>query len=157
MEIERKWILDKIPSEFMKCTPIPYLRYIIFTDDTVELRVQRKGNKFELERKEKATALSRKSLKVRISEGEFNILKSTSDKYISRESLTLGNRSVKVYDGEYTGLIRYEVEFKTEEEAKRYTPPTWAKIEITGNVLANDSKLITLSRDIFLQELNKII
>ncbi len=157
MEIERKWILDKIPAEFMKCTPIPYLRYIIFTDDNVELRVQRKGDQYELERKEKATALSRKSIKVTISEGEFNTLKSTSNDYISRESLTSGNRAVKVYDGEYTGLIRYEVEFKTEKEAREYVAPEWAKIEITGTVLANDSKLITLSRDIFLQELNKII
>ncbi len=64
---------------------------------------------------------------------------------------------MKVYDGEYTGLIRYEVEFKTEKEAQEYVAPEWAKIEITGTVLANDSKLITLSRDIFLQELNKII
>lgn len=157
MEIERKWLLDSIPTEFSKVEPIPYLRYIVYSDDSVELRVQKKGTAFEIQRMVKKSNISRINSKMKISENEFLLLSRTSDKYISRKSYTIGNRAVKVYNDEYTGLIRYEVEFKSEKEAKNYQPPSWVKVEITGNVLANDSKLINLNREIFLQELNKLI
>ncbi|HBY19578.1 MAG: hypothetical protein A2Y24_06535 [Clostridiales bacterium GWE2_32_10] len=52
MEIERKFILKSLP-EMDLGVKVEYKRYFIYSNNGIEMRVQQKGNKFELERKEK--------------------------------------------------------------------------------------------------------
>ena len=87
---------------------------------------------------------------------EFNLLKQISNKAIIRDSYQISETpdvSIKIYHGDYEGLIRAEFEFVSETEANSFVPPVWCGVEITETDLGRDSRLMTLSRDDFLHEL----
>ncbi|HLC32946.1 MAG TPA: hypothetical protein VJJ82_03905 [Candidatus Nanoarchaeia archaeon] len=50
-----------------------------------------------------------------------------------------------MYHDKYEGLIRAGVEFKTLEEANKFTPLAWFGKEITENPLGRDSRLLDIS------------
>lgn len=154
-EIERKWILKTLP-EGLDQIPTQYERHFLFIQDGLEVRIQRKGDKYEFERKSEENELSRKVEKFQITKEEFELFKTLSIGSIERESYLLDNISIKVYKSDFEGLIRAEVEFETEEEAKNFTPPTWFGEEITDSVLGKDKKLIKLSREDFLKNIEEV-
>lgn len=153
-ETERKFLLKTLPS-FITSKPISYERHYIYNQGGIELRIQIKGDKFEMERKVKSSELGRETLKQEISEGEFERLKELSIGSIKRESYLVGDSnydiSIKVYHGNHDGLIRAEVEFKTEEEAKYFIPYEWMGKEITDSDLGRDSRLLDLSKEDFME------
>jgi hypothetical protein len=53
--------------------------------------------------------------------------------------------SLKIYSWRFSWLTRWEIEFSTEKQADDFIPESWYWKEITGTLLANDSKLIQLS------------
>ena len=63
--------------------------------------------------------------------------------------------SIKKYYGDYEGLIRIEVKLNNESEVLNYIPLNWFGKEITDSPLAFDSYLIKLSKEEFIEELNK--
>ncbi len=155
-EIERKFLVPT-PPDLTGKSPIVYERYYIYSQHGIELRVQKKGEIFEIERKEMVSDLSRSTEKLEISQDEFEILKTLAHKSIIRKSYVLSKNpetSLKIYEGDYVGLIRCEVEFASEDEANKFEVPGWCGAEITTSILGKDSKLVNLSRDEFLQEIN---
>ena len=72
--------------------------------------------------------------------------------YIIQESVP--EISLKIYHGDYEGLVRIEVEFEHEELARQFVSPPWFGEEITDSPLGKDSKLITLSPEEFRNELS---
>lgn len=127
----------------------------------MELRIQQKGEEFELERKVKVDGLSSRKEKLTITLGEFKVLKTLSQASIERDGfiIDIDDREVgiKVYHGIYEGLIRAESEFAIKEEAESYLAPSWFGAEITGTKLGKDSELIKLSREEFDREMGVII
>ncbi|HBY19995.1 MAG: hypothetical protein A2Y24_01450 [Clostridiales bacterium GWE2_32_10] len=158
MEIERKFILKSLPQTELG-EKIEYKRHFIYSKDGVEMRIQQKGNMFELERKEKIDNLVSKKEKIEITKEEFDTLKTISNASIERDSYVISVEgrevSLKVYRGVYEGLIRAEVEFATKEEAEGYVPPNWFGREITDTVIGKDSNLINFSRKDFTEEMEK--
>lgn len=69
-EIERKFLVKALPDLAGK-EKIEYERYYLFNQDGIELRIQRKGPKFEIEHKVLVSELERTKEKVEISQGEF--------------------------------------------------------------------------------------
>ena len=63
--------------------------------------------------------------------------------------------SIKVYKGDYEGLIRAEVEFRNENDAKCFKPLNWFADEITYSPIGRDKSLILLTKKEFLLELKK--
>lgn len=155
IEIERKWILPSLPKAVADQTPLQYERHFLFISDSIEIRIQRKGEKYEFERKVKQRSLERTGQKFEISKEEFNVLKGASIRSIRRESYVLGNISIKKYTGTFEGLIRAEVEFKSEEEAKAFEVPDWLGAEISDSRLGKDKNLVMLSEEDFKRELTK--
>ena len=155
-EIERKFIINNLPKLNLE-NKLIYKRYFIYSNEGVEIRIQQKGNQFELERKEKVTNLVSKKDKIIISNGEFEFFKSIVIKEIIRDGYIIYENDVKidlkVYHGNFEGLIRAEVEFATEEEAQNFLIPKWFDKEITDSPLGRDSKLVDLS----INEFNKIL
>lgn len=157
-EIEKKFIINKLPDIDLG-DKVTYKRYFIYSNNGVEIRVQQKGEQYELERKEKISNLTSKKDKIIITYEEFEYFKSISTKEIIRDSYILHENdteiSLKIYHGNFEGLIRAEVEFETEQDANNFEIPSWLGREITETKLGKDSKLIALSNEEFLYELNK--
>lgn len=154
-EIEKKFIIKKLPSGLTN--PIRYERYFIYNNNGIQVRVQRKGNKYELERKIKKEENISIKEKTEISEEEFLQFKKYSiGNGIIRNSYIIDeNATIKEYLDNYEGLIRVEIEFKSLKELKNFIIPN-GYIEITDSILGNDNQLMNLDREEFEKELNKI-
>lgn len=151
LEIERKFLIKNLP-DLSKIIPIIYERYYIFQNNKIEIRIQRKADKYEFERKEETSELSRKGQIFEISEDEFNYFKSLTSISIQRDSYLLSQNpkvSIKIYRGRHKGLVRAEIEFDNEEDANNFVPFDWLGEEITNSPLGRDGKLIKLSENDF--------
>lgn len=157
-EIERKFLIKTMPN-ISGLESILYERYFIFRNKNIEIRVQRKGSKYEFERKTKENSLTHSKQKFEISKEEFDFLKENSKESITRESFLLQSNpeiSIKIYHGRFEGLNRVEVEFENEKLAEDYLPPDWFGEEITDTPLGKDSRLLDLTQDDFDVFLKKI-
>ena len=150
-EIERKFLIKKMP-DISNIKPIEYERYYVFRNDIIEMRIQKKGDNFEIERKEIISKLKALKTKLVISRYEFEKLKSNASQVIYRTGYKLSrnpNVSIKIYHGKYEGLKKVEIEFNSEEEANKFKIPTWYGKEITNSIISRDSKLLNLSEEEF--------
>jgi adenylate cyclase len=154
-EIERKWIVKSLPINIDQ-TPLLYERHFLFNQDGIEIRIQKKGEVYEFERKVEVSDLTREGQKFIISPAEFESLKKISTGSIIRESIVIDGISVKAYKGKFSGLIRAEVEFNNEHEAQEFIPPVWFGTEITNSVLGMDKRLMMLSEAEFTNELRRL-
>jgi CYTH domain-containing protein len=150
-EIERKFLAKSLPDLSGKeC--ISYERYFLKIESDFEERIQKKGDKYEKERKFKTSNLSRETEKQEISKEDFDVFKKSASKSIIRDSYKISdtpNITIKIYHGDYEGLIRVEVEFSSEEEAKNFQSYDWMGKEITDTKLGKDAKLIQLTKKEF--------
>src|SRR3989338_4148735 len=155
-EIERKFLVKDLPDLSRKKS-IHYERYFLKVSPDYEERIQRKGSVYELEKKFNLSKLSRKTEKLEISKEQFDKLKKGASKSIIRESYTISKNpsvTVKIYHGDYKGLIRAEVEFKSVKEARIFKPLKWFGKEITNTSLGKDSKLININKIEFKKLIN---
>ena len=147
-EIERKFLIKELP-DLNIYEKISYERYFLFINENSEIRIQKKANKYEFERKENKNNLSSKKQKFEISEEEFEQLSKISKQVIIRNSYKISDKpniTIKIYEWKYKGLKRVEVEFENEQEAKLFKPLIWFGKEITDSVLWRDSRLLKLSK-----------
>ena len=131
---------------------IDYERYFIYNQAGVEIRVQKKWDIYEFERKETQNMLFAKKLKYEITKTEFEQLKKQAPHWICRKSHKISeepNMSIKTYSGRFQWLERVEVEFTSEEQANSFVIPDWFGEEITDSPLGRDSQLINLSEEEF--------
>lgn len=154
-EIERKFLIKTLP-DLTGVEVFNYERYFIYNENGFEIRVQKKGSMFELERKSFIDNLESSKSKIIISEQEFIFLKNISKNSLSRDSYKYSDSiSVKKYNANFDGLIRVEVEFKNKLEAESFVVPDWFGPEITSTILGKDSKLINLNKEELEKELLK--
>lgn len=148
-EIERKFLIKKMP-DLSNLKSVFYERYYVYCSNDIEMRVQKKSDKYEIERKEIINGLKAIKTKLKISKMEFEELRKHGAGVILRESYSIDSNpdvSIKLYHGKYEGLKKVEVEFSTEEEARKFKIPDWYGEEITESVISRDSKLASLSKD----------
>ncbi len=126
MEIERKWLVKNLP-DLSNLMLVKWERYFLFINDKIEIRIQKKGDKYELERKSVLSKLSREEVKFEITKDEYDTL----EKYCSKS------------------IIRAEVHFTSEEEAEAFKPLDWFGKEITDSPLGRDKTIINLSEGEF--------
>ncbi len=146
-EIERKFLIKEMP-DISNLKSLSYERYFLFRNPSVEIRIQKKGDKYEFERKTTESNLSAKKYKFELTKEEFEKLKKQSNESIIRESYKISETpeiTIKIYQGKFEGLKRIEVEFSDEKEAQEFHPLEWFGKEITNSSLGRDSKLIDLS------------
>ena len=113
--LTRRFIIKSL-DKLNLSSPIRYERYYI--NNT--LRIQKKNDKYEKEILDENNMVLTKET---INKNEFETLKHNSYKEIIRDSylyLDDDRISIKKYYGIYEGLLRVEVEFKTEEEMNSY-------------------------------------
>lgn len=155
-EIERKFLVSSIP-ELKGITPVKYERYFLEITELYEIRVQKKWDIYEYEKKSTWNNLSGEKSKKLISFKEFKNFTEWISKKIMRESYSLNESpkiSLKKYYWDYAWFSRIEVEFLSEQEAREFHPPKWYGKEITSSPLWRDSKLIQLTWEEFQKFIN---
>jgi adenylate cyclase len=148
MEIERKFLVKHMP-DLTNVHPVEYDRYFLSFDP--EVRIQRKGDRFEHEVKKQHSHLSAEKTKRSISAKEFETMKQSNVGHIQRTCYEIEKSPriiVSQYHGNLKGFVRVEVEFSSEQEAKDFIPLAWFGEEITGTPLGNDKYIARLSPDV---------
>lgn len=146
-EIERKFYVREIPN-LSGIKPAHYERYILGRGNGKETRISKIDDKYFYEEKTEISSLERTRTKKEITEDEFENLKQNISKVIIRDRYNISsnpNITIQIYHGRFEGLIRAEVEFNSENEARSFTPPIWMGEEMTGLLIARDSSLLDLN------------
>lgn len=148
-EIERKFYIRQLPS-LEGIQPLHYERYILSNDDEKEVRIQKVNDTYTYEEKSSVSDLERTRTKKEITKEEFDTLKvESSGKAVIRDRYNISSNpeiAIQIYHGDFEGLIRAEVEFDSEEQAKAFKPLDWMGKEMTGLPIARDATLIELSK-----------
>lgn len=150
--LTKRYIIQSL-NDLNLSKPIRYERYYI----NDHLRIQKKENTYQKEILDDNNVLVKKE---NIKEEEFIDLKKEAYQKIIRNSyLYLEDEkiSIKEYLEKYEGLFRVEVKFNTKEEMDSYQKESWMGKEITLSPLAFDKDLSKLSRNEFVEELNKFL
>lgn len=154
--ITRKFLVKNIPnlSGLKKTT---FKRFYIYNSNNIVIRVQDINGKYELERKSDKSELVRDEQKIEISKDEFDLLSKLCDKQTTRDSYLISEEpqtTLRIYHGDYEGLIRAEVKFTTIAESEAFKPLNWFGEEITNLPLAKEGTLLNLSKEEFNKLLN---
>ncbi len=128
MEIERKFLVKKIPPVLDSCKKRYIEQAYLCTSPTVRVRrdnddyyLTYKGKGF-IVREEYNLPLTKESYEHLLSKADGIIITKTRYEIPDGDGLTI---ELDIFEGEYKGLILAEVEFATEEDAASYTPPGW--------------------------------
>lgn len=150
-EIERKFFVQEMP-DLSGIKPLHYERYFLKRENGIEERISKVDDKYVYERKAEVSALERSQKKKKISKVEFNQLKEKASEAIIRDRYNISLKpeiAIQIYHGKFEGLIRVEIEFETEEEARSFIPLSWMGKEMTDLPIARDSKLLDLTKEEF--------
>jgi adenylate cyclase len=137
VEIERKFLLDRLPADLGDGRAIEQ-GYLAIGDDGVEVRVRRYGGERTLTIKS-GPAHVRTEEEFDVDERRFEALwPLTEGRRIvkTRHRLDLGEgltAEVDVYGGAHEGLAVAEVEFPDEDASDRVQAPGWLGREVTGD------------------------
>ncbi len=149
MEIERKFLLDAMPSTTRG--PRKIRQGYLAVDGDVEVRIRDDAGNHELTVKGGA-GRARTEVTVPLDAAQFEELWPATDgrritKWRSLADLVDGLvAEVDEYDGELTGLVTAEVEFPDAATADVFTPPEWLGHEVTGDKRYANQALATSGR-----------
>ncbi len=149
MEIERKFLVISPPDGYSSY-PFHQIEQAYLCTEPV-IRIRRQDESYYLTYKSKGL-LSREEYNLPLTkEAYFHLLKKadgnilTKKRYLipvpNRPDLTI---EFDVFEGKFSGLMLAEVEFKTEEDAKAFTPPHWFSKDVTYSGEYQNSRLSKL-------------
>lgn len=157
-EIERKFFVKEMP-DLKEIEPLFYERYFLERRNGIETRISKVNETYKYEKKIEISELERTRESKEITKEEFDKLKQGASEAIIRERYDISVNpkiSIQIYHGRFDGLVRAEVEFESEEEAKNFVPLDWMEEEMTGLPIARDGKLIDLKEEEFKFYLKKM-
>ena len=135
MEIERKFLIPRLPDD-LESYPSHLIEQAYICTDPV-IRIRRQDDDFILTCKG-GGMLAREEINLPMPAQSYDMLmKKTEGTVISKrryliplthESLTA---ELDVFMGKYEGLCMAEVEFATKEDASAFEPPAWFGREVT--------------------------
>ena len=144
MEIERKYLIDRLPEnlEQYECKHIEqgYLN----TDPVV--RIRKSNDKYTLTYKG-AGLMCREEYNLPLTKESYEHMRPKADgilisktRYLipEKDGLTI---ELDVFDAPYEGLYLAEVEFSSEEQALSYNPPVWFGEDVTSSGKYHNSRL----------------
>lgn len=144
-EIERKFLLDRLPEEIAR-VPAAELRqgYLALDGDT-EVRVRLEDGSGVLTLKNGAGRV-RTEVELALSDEQAEALWPVSEgRRVEkrRRRVPYGERVIEVdeYGGGLDGLLVAEVEFPDERAAEEFEPPAWFGREVTGDVAYKNQSL----------------
>lgn len=156
-EIEKKFLVNKLPIDLKKYTSDKIIQGYLNTKSEPVLRVRAKNDKYFLTYKSSSPKL--KSLdynicdeyELPISLEAFEHLKNKIDGNLiikNRYYIKIDNNltaELDVFDGQLKSLILVEVEFKKEEDIKKFIKPDWFGEDVSKNKKYRNSFLSTIT------------
>lgn len=146
-EIERKFLLTKMPETVLHSTTCIRQGYISQSRNSVEIRLRQKGDLFFMTFK-RGQGLVRDEAEIRIDEANFNYLWPLTqgrqvEKQRSKVVLDSGlTAEIDEFSSALSGLFLCEVEFGDQEQAKAFVPPQWFGAEVTEDGRYKNNALI---------------
>ena len=136
-EIERKFLVEELPSNLENYQSEKISQGYIVITDAIEVRIRRKGTRFYQTIKSSGD-LIRDEIEIEINENQFNKLwPLTEGKRIEKIRYKIEYKKnlieFDVYCGSLDGLLTAEVEFKSEVVSNNFQPPNWFGIEVTSD------------------------
>lgn len=146
MEIERKFLLKKLPDNLTSYKARKIEQAYLCTDPVV--RVRRDNDDYYLTYKSKGMIvrdeynlpLTKEAYGHLLAKADGNIITKTRYEIPEKDNLTI---ELDVFEGKFDGLLLAEVEFASEEEALGYIPPEWFGEDVSNSTKYHNS---TLSR-----------
>lgn len=146
MEIERKFLIKKLPDNVTSYKARKIEQAYLCTDPVV--RVRRDNDDYYLTYKSKGMIvrdeynlpLTKEAYGHLLAKADGNIITKTRYEIPEKDNLTI---ELDVFEGKFDGLLLAEVEFASEEEALGYIPPEWFGEDVSNSTKYHNS---TLSR-----------
>ena len=146
MEIERKFLIKKLPDNLTSYKARKIDQAYLCTDPVV--RVRRDNDDYYLTYKSKGMIvreeynfpLTKEAYGHLLAKADGNIITKTRYEIPEKDNLTI---ELDVFEGKFDGLLLAEVEFASEEEALGYIPPEWFGEDVSNSTKYHNS---TLSR-----------
>lgn len=146
MEIERKFLIKKLPDNLTSYKARKIEQAYLCTDPVV--RVRRDNDDYYLTYKSKGMIvreeynlpLTKEAYGHLLAKADGNIITKTRYEIPEKNNLTI---EFDVFEGKFDGLLLAEVEFASEEEALAYIPPEWFGEDVSNSTKYHNS---TLSR-----------
>ena len=146
MEIERKFLIKKLPDNLTSYKARKIEQAYLCTDPVV--RVRRDNDEYYLTYKSKGMIvreeynlpLTKEAYGHLLAKADGNIITKTRYEIPEKDNLTI---ELDVFEGKFDGLLLAEVEFASEEEALAYIPPEWFGEDVSNSTKYHNS---TLSR-----------
>lgn len=149
MEIERKFLVETPPDDYMSCPFHTIEQAYLCTEPVIRIRQEDSDyyltykSKGLLSREEYNLPLTKESYAHLRKKADGNIL--TKKRYLipvpERPELTI---EFDVFEGRFSGLMLAEVEFSSEEEANAFIPPSWFAKDVTFTGEYQNSRLSKL-------------
>ena len=144
MEIERKYLIDKLPFDVTAYPSHKIEQAYLNTEPVV--RVRRQDETYYLTYKSKGL-MAREEYNLPLTKEAYEHLKPKADgiviskvRYVIPEKDGL-SIELDVFKAPYEGLLLAEVEFPTEEAAHAYQPPKWFGEDVTYSTEYHNSTL----------------
>ena len=149
MEVERKFLVAESPDLDGTESDEIEQGYLALGSDG-EVRLRRKGDHRLLTAK-RGSGLSRDEAEVELEPDAFESLWTlTEGRRLHKRRHVIPHGELKievdVYAGDLDGLVVAEVEFASEDEARRFEPPGWVGQEVTGDERYLNETLATQGR-----------
>jgi adenylate cyclase len=149
VEIERKFLLDHVPDDLARYPSEEIDQgYLAITEDGVEVRIRRRGERSYLTIKAGA-GQTRLEEELEIDQQRFaSLWPLTEGKRVqkARHLIPAGDGlkiELDVYGGDLEGLITAEVEFESQSAAAAFHAPAWLGREITDDARYKNQALAT--------------
>ena len=147
MEIERKFLIKKLPDNLTSYKARKIEQAYLCTDPVV--RVRRDNDDYYLTYKSKGMIvreeynlpLTKEAYGHLLAKADGNIITKTRYEIPEKDNLTI---EFDVFEGKFDGLLLAEVEFASEEEALAYIPPEWFGEDVSNSTKYHNSTLIRL-------------
>ena len=144
MEIERKYLVKKVPSDLSVCKKHEISQGYLCTDPVV--RIRRSGEEYYMTYKGKGL-LAREEYNLPLTKEAYEHLSKKIDGILiqkTRYEIPLENgliAELDLFEGELFPLQYVEVEFPSFEASRQFAPPEWFGQEVTSHPEYQNSSL----------------
>ena len=147
LEIEKKYLVDRVPDNLEQYTSFSIVQAYISKMPTI--RIRQKDSEYWLTVKERGH-ISRQEFEMQISLEEFQNLSEKIDGHSvkkTRYMIPLDGGLVAeldIFEERLQGLTTVEVEFSSESECDQFIPPDWFGKDVSIDNYYKNSQLSTL-------------
>ncbi|MCL2461496.1 MAG: CYTH domain-containing protein [Defluviitaleaceae bacterium] len=145
MEIERKFLIKRLPCGLESCPVLQLSQAYISTDPVI--RIRKSNDDFYLTMKGEGT-VAREEHEMRITGPQYEKLLAKAESAPLEKTRYLVplegglTAELDVYHGALAGLATVEVEFESLEDAENFAPPEWFGKDVSADLRYRNNNLV---------------